>query len=191
MMRIIMSGSVVMGALASMAVAEVDGVADALSTKGVRHVTVLPHVREHTHIVTRDVTYPAATVDRAMSDQPVRPHMIELKVAQTTTWIDPDVSYTLPTHHHLDQGHSIVRAQRLFKSRNRDLTQRAHVIYGGPEKMAARTDDVKPAFILMRPDYLERKDKEQNRGMPEVPGAVPKETEKQDKKLMARADDAE
>jgi hypothetical protein len=67
-------------------------------------------------VVTNPIVNPAATVSRDLSQQPTRPDLATVRVGVTTIHIDPDRNYTDGTRNRLDQNHSLVRAQRLFKS---------------------------------------------------------------------------
>ncbi len=103
-------------------------------------------------LVQRQVAEPAAVVSRELSQQPVHPHLIELKVAQTTTYIDPAKDYQFQNGNPIDQNHSILRAQRLHAA----LNAPGVVIVRNPraaevEDQMIRADEIQPRAILQLP----------------------------------------
>jgi len=134
------------GSLASLCVAPVALAAE----PNVRVYTVEPRQHQSVQIVTRRVVEPAATVSRALSEQPVRPHMVELRIADRTTFFDPQAEHLQPRRFRIDENHTIIRAQRLANSLNaRPVT----VIYGS-DAAAERNLEPQPHIILLKPDYL-------------------------------------
>lgn len=74
-----------------------------------------------TFVIDRPVVAPAATVSRALHEQPVWPHLAEVFIfgegqSQTSTiYLDPDVDYQNQGMLELDENHFINRAQRMVR----------------------------------------------------------------------------
>lgn len=69
-------------------------------------------------VVVRPMVDYGLTLDRALSEQPARPWLTELQLANTTTiYIDPLDSYRDYAWRGIDENHSILKAKRLGLSR--------------------------------------------------------------------------
>jgi len=79
---------------------------------------LLPHVM----VIQRQIVEPAAVVSRALSEQPVHPHLIEVLLLgegqreTSTIYLDPLADYEHQGSLVLDENHFINRAQRLGRS---------------------------------------------------------------------------
>lgn len=98
-------------------------------------------------VVVRPVAAPAATVDRALAEQPVRPYLIEVRLVNTTVYLDPAVDYGRKRVGSLDEDHFILKAQRVHASLQ---PQGPRVMYP-PTPVEERAGETQPAFILHRP----------------------------------------
>jgi len=99
-------------------------------------------------VVTRPVAVPAATVSRELSQQPVHPHLIEVRYVNTTLYLDPNADYIHQGVNRIDDNHSLVKAQRLGRSlRAKGVT----VIYGSPQRAALDPMNIEPRAVIMRP----------------------------------------
>lgn len=116
--------------------------------------TIHPRLQTHVVIVQRPVVEPAATVSRALAQQPVWPHLVEVFMlgegsgGASTIYLDPDVDYENQGSMRLDRNHFINRAQRTANQLRR---RPARVIWGAQHTQPTRTPAVAPAFILERP----------------------------------------
>lgn len=112
------------------------------------------------------VVAPAATVGRALSEQPVHPWMYKVRVGSTTTLLDPLANYSDDGPGRLDENHWIPRSQREFISRHGD--QGAYVIMGRPDGRASR--QFEPLMTILKPDALR---KPGNNAPGVIPNAAP------------------
>jgi hypothetical protein len=129
------------------ATAMAEPVADEVSPSGVRIYRIDEGVDRRAAIVVRPITHPAATVSRELSEQPVRPHMIEVRVGQTTTFLDPTANYRGSRPGSLDEGHWILRSQKKAAE-----VQGTRVVYGRDHaKPTVKADPIRPSMILLRP----------------------------------------
>jgi len=111
-------------------------------------------LQTHVVIVQRPVVEPAATVGRALAQQPVWPDLVEVFLlgegsgGASTIYLHPDVDYENQGNLRLDRNHFINRAQR---SANQMRRRPARVIWGAQHTNPTSTPAVAPAFILERP----------------------------------------
>jgi hypothetical protein len=137
-------------------------VAMADSPSSVRLYTLDTGVERRAAVVERSVAVPAATVGRELSEQAVRPWMIEVRIGNTTTFLDPQADYAGDHTQHLDEGHWILRAQRTAQ----EVRSEARVIYGSDfARPQAAVDQIRPSMILLKPNLKAPRDGE----MPVVP----------------------
>ena len=114
-----------------------------------------------------------------VQDDPVHPELVQLQMGNIPIYIDPDQFYGRRTGG-IDDGHMIIRAQRAYKAMN--AQDHAYVIRrGGLYPMADRAT-ITPRAILIRPDYMQRRDGQR----PVTPAPVPK-TPKVDRGPVASA----
>jgi len=92
----------------------------------------------------------------------VYPELVQLQMGNQPIFIDPDRKYGRTTGG-IDDGHSIMRAQRAYHAMN---AGHAYVIRRGEPSMSEH-GTIMPRAILLRPDYLER------RTPPQAPEAAP------------------
>ncbi|MCE9591114.1 MAG: hypothetical protein K8S99_11380 [Planctomycetes bacterium] len=102
------------------------------------------------YVVTRDIVEPAAIVTRELSEQPVRPDLIEVRMVNTTVLLDPDADYYHQGVNPVDQNFSLLKAQRLARSL-RGYARGVTVIYGGPVRETIDVNSIKPRMIMMKP----------------------------------------
>lgn len=115
-----------------------------------------PH-RGEVGLVYNPVLVPGATVDEAVARTPALPHLIRLKMGQTTILIDPDANYRGAMPGHLDRNHSIIRAQRTWEAlrdRGAHVVRRALRVGERADTLSAQ--DIKPRAILLRPNVLDK-----------------------------------
>ncbi len=121
------------------------------------------------------VVEPAAVISRELAEQPVYPHLAQLRMDHTIIYVDPNYDYRAKRPGRLDEGHSILRAQRLYHALNRKPVE---IVTNprGHEAMHERTPT--PRAIFLRPEATPRPDKHQS----------PRVLHKSDARPMARAD---
>jgi hypothetical protein len=113
-----------------------------------------PRLQTHVVIVQRPVVEPAATVSRALAQQPVWPDLVEVFMlgegsgGASTIYLNPDVDYENQGNMRLDRNHFINRAQRTANQLRR---RPARVIWGAQHTQPTSAPAVAPAFILERP----------------------------------------
>ena len=113
-------------------------------------------------VVLRSVTQPAAVISRALSEQPVHPHLIEGRFVHTTVYLDPEKNYERTGRvGRRNPNEKLLRAQRLWKYLN---ARKAHVVYGRGHRPAVASA-IEPYMIIMKPK--ERRAPKHN--MPQVP----------------------
>lgn len=134
-------------------------------------------------VIKRPVLVPDATVSRAISETPVHPHLIEVRVNHTTVYLDPEKDYTnlRPDGRGLPEDHSLVRAHNLAMRMRAVNEQR--VFYGSDRSNGAKAALPKPRMTIIKPKPFAkpRKDRGEPENLevappspwktPEVPGA--------------------
>jgi hypothetical protein len=104
---------------------------------------------DNVRVVQRQVAAPAAVVSRDLEEQPVYTHLVELKVNNVTTYIDPKVDYVNRTGPGgLDRNHSIVRAQLVAPQESAKAT---HVVRGTGHDPRAAARVPQPVMIITKP----------------------------------------
>jgi hypothetical protein len=98
-----------------------------------------------------DAPAPAALVDRALAEQPVHPYLIEVRLVNTTVYLDPQADYQHKRVGSLDENHFILRAQRLYQSLGGEP---ARVIYGSRARRPLAGGPGGPAVVLLKPGIL-------------------------------------
>ena len=119
----------------------------------VQSLSVSPGLNESIRIYTHDrVIDPAVTIDRDLSEQPVRPYMVRVQLPGTTTYIDPAANYLHQFNDpgQIDENHWIMRAQRIANSQN---AQTVVTYYGSPRGMQGPVTFA-PHMILLRPPMM-------------------------------------
>lgn len=160
MRRMMILGCALVGALAGSAVAEVQ-IYDA-AEGWVRTRRVDPS-HSGAYLIERSVAVPAATVDRALSQQPVQPWMYEVRVGRQVTKLDSLADYNSDGPGRLDEQHWILRSQREFLARN--TYSGAYVISGSRQQPMVRRFE--PLMTIERPDGGRKP------GKPNAPGLIP------------------
>jgi len=94
----------------------------------------------------------------------VAPEVVQLQMGNQPIFVDPDRNYGRTTGG-IDDGHTIMRAQRAYHAMNKG---NAYVIRRVEMQPMADHSMIMPRAILMRPDYLER------RAPQSAPEAAPK-----------------
>lgn len=118
-------------------------------TARARAYQVDPDSVRRVQIITRQIVEPSAVVSPELSDQPVHPHLIEVRVVNLTIYLDPDADYLHQGYSSIDDKHFIIEAQRLYRSLN---AKPARVIWGRdhvtrPDPQAT----IEPIVILRAP----------------------------------------
>ncbi|MFP4145365.1 MAG: hypothetical protein ACLFV3_09490 [Phycisphaeraceae bacterium] len=120
-------------------------------------------VRRDVYVVRRPVAEPAAVVPERIAEQPVYTHLVELQVVNTPILIDPDRDFVNKYKGGLDEGHSLVEAQRIWRARQ---ARPARIIRNPAfEADSELTPRPRPSMIIDRPDLSEP----QPEPMPVVP----------------------
>jgi hypothetical protein len=96
----------------------------------------------------------------------VAPELAQLQMGNQPIFVDPDRNYGRRTGG-IDDGHSIMRAQRAYKAMTARDT--AYVIRRGELAPAMDRAMIVPRAILLRPDYLQRRAPQQ----PMAPAPTP------------------
>ncbi|MCX5662201.1 MAG: hypothetical protein NTW19_21190 [Planctomycetota bacterium] len=161
MWRTMLMGCALASGLAAAAMAEVQ----TYQPRGcwVRVTRVDPSNNSAYTVERAPAAYPAATVDRALSQQPVHPWMYQVRVGSTSTWLDPLANYNDDGPGSLDENHFIPRSQREYISRNFDT--RPYVITG--HRNAPMVTHYEPLMTILKPDALTPLPK------PNAPGVIP------------------
>lgn len=140
----------------------------------IRYTAVDLSAANPTTIVNRAVVAPAATVDRALAEQPVHPYLIEVQQpggARVT--LDPAKDYNGTPIHRLDENHWILKAQRLHSSAS---TPGVTTIGPSERPQAAALGKIEPRAILLKPGAPGNNPQQDNDG--KIP-AVPEQPEKE------------
>lgn len=125
----------------------------------VRRVALTPHHQREgsVEIVYRRVVEPAATVSRALSEQPVHPHLIKVLVGSTSITLDPYQELRRPTGG-IDENHFLRRAQRHWRDRQarpaQVIRRPAHLCECEPDEREA----IQPRAIIPVPPEHRRPD---------------------------------
>ena len=90
-----------------------------------------------------------------VKDDAMSPELVQLQMGQTPIYIDPDHDY-IRREGGLDQGHSIMRAMRAHRAMNAQDT--AYVIRREAMQPVVQDSMIMPRAILIRPDYMERRE---------------------------------
>jgi hypothetical protein len=105
-------------------------------------------------VVVRPVVAPTLILDRAVSEQPVRPWLAEVRLANTTTiYVDPQANYRPHLTRGIDRNHTILKAQRLALSRMALPARviRNHTLPVVDEQAARRDIRPRAIFRLIKP----------------------------------------
>ncbi len=106
------------------------------------------------------------TVGLLMRDDVVEPEVATLQMGGQAIYVDPDRNYIKQTGG-IDSGHSIMRAQRLYKALTAQNT--AYVIHRGKLAPVEEKKTITPRAILLRPDFMQRRTPQQ----PMTPAPAP------------------
>jgi len=118
----------------------------------------------HVEIVTRKVVEPDATVDRPLAEQPVMPHLIEVKMGTMRVLLDPQKDYhNREGAGYLDGNHSLLKAQSAAIGKR---IGKVTITRGTGSTHDA--DAPEPAMILYRWDLLEKQLQEKKADEPDV-----------------------
>lgn len=101
-------------------------------------------------VVLRQVASGAVTIDRALAETPTRPYLIEVRVNQTTVYLDPCKDYLRQGPNLIDSDQYIPRAQRLWHSL---VSSRAQLVLPRDRQVAeTRSGQLpQPRAIFMKP----------------------------------------
>lgn len=111
-----------------------------------------------------------------------RDDAVELVQNHMSVLVDPDAHYLDKRPGHMDQNHSFLRAQRLYAARHALPTR---VIRRVDAPCMQSADQIKPSFIIYKPDYMERRQRIDS-PRPMIP-SVPRPAEDQPQDLMVLA----
>ena len=121
-------------------------------------------IRTHTaRVIEQHVLDPAAAVSRELSDQPVHPYLIEVRVVNTTVWLDSEKDYIRQGFYKIDENHHIPAAHRLARSRR---APRARTSWGSYTGGSDSQRTIRPYMIFMESQF-------KNTPRPAMPLLVP------------------
>ncbi len=115
-----------------------------------------------------------------VQDNPVHPELVQLQMGNIPIHVDPDQFYGRRTGG-IDDGHMIMRAQRAYKAMN--ANDHAYVIRRDALEPTMDRHMIVPRAILIRPDYMQRRDGMQ----PMTPAPAPKSPTKVKRGTVASA----
>ncbi len=114
-----------------------------------------PH-RDAVGLIHRATIVTAATVSRDVSETPALPHLARVQYGGTTILVDPEVNYLKKRPGGLDEGHSIVRAQRTFKAVQALPARTIRRPEALRSDSGASAELPTPRAILLKPNVLDR-----------------------------------
>jgi hypothetical protein len=85
----------------------------------------------------------------------VLPGLVQLQMGNIPIYVDPDQNFGRRTGG-IDDGHMIMRAQRAYDAP--DVPDHAYVIRRGALEPMPQRNTIMPRAILIRPDYMQRRD---------------------------------
>lgn len=101
-------------------------------------------------VVLRQVAHGAVTMDRALAESPTRPYLIEVRINQTTVYLDPNKDYLRQGPHLIDSDQYIPRAQRLWHTLVRSRAQL--ILPGDRQEVETRSTKLPvPRAIFLKP----------------------------------------
>lgn len=118
-----------------------------ITRSGVQRIAIHHPRRDRVELVERRVVEPAAVVSRALSEQPVYLHEVQLDVINTPISVDLSANYTDERHGGLDDNHSIVKAQRIARSLRANQAR----VVRSPAPQQRDREDIKPIIVIPKP----------------------------------------
>ena len=100
-------------------------------------------------VIDRPVANRAATVSRALAEQPVYPYLVELKQGLITVYLDPAHDYRGQGPGRLDENNSILKALRMPRHYQRATD--AYIVTCGPIKRQPQATAIVPRAIIPMP----------------------------------------
>ncbi len=141
-------------------------------------------------VLVNPIVESAATVSRALAEQPVYPHLIEVKLrGGTTIYIDPNEDYVHQGPNPIDANSTIPRAQML----HRHLTAKPQVFRGDghqPQEAKKEMDESAPVIVIPKPAAPVKPEKPELQKVENAPEQAPSKTE-QTQATEAEAEKAE
>ncbi|MFA9479868.1 hypothetical protein ACERK3_16415 [Phycisphaerales bacterium AB-hyl4] len=125
-------------------------VAEADTPSTVQRLPIDTNRPEGPQLIRRQIVEPAAVVSRALSEQPVLPHLAEVRVGGVTVLVDPQVDYRRPTGG-IDKNHTIIRAQRLHQAAQPASPARVVRHHHADQPDPSATTRPTPRAIFLRP----------------------------------------
>ncbi|MBI1338388.1 MAG: hypothetical protein GC164_15710 [Phycisphaera sp.] len=104
-----------------------------------------------TYVINRNIVDRSSVVSRSLSEQPVRPHLIEVRVVNQTIYLDPksedfqEMLRRLPANHSIRQAFAVWSAQ---------VNNGARIVTNNPNEtgdMAMGVTNPQPLMILEKP----------------------------------------
>lgn len=127
--------------------------------------------REAVGLIFERVYVREATVDRLVSETPALPHLARVQMGSTTILVDPNIDYLSKSPGRIDENHSIIRAQRMFKAL---APNRSYVVRGLPRpESAVDVDAIRPSAIIQKPNLFDKPRKDEVDNMPMIPAPQP------------------
>lgn len=140
-------------------------------------------VKRRVWVASRPGADPAAITSRPMGLHTHTADLVAVRVVNTTIYLDPNADYTHQGEHRIDSDHTIVAAQRLYRSLN---AKPARVIRKDPShrhRVTAAAGLIVPRAVITKPSGKQPSPKAKKIQIPSVPGP-PK---KKPSRLMAYA----
>ncbi len=106
--------------------------------------------RSKVHLVDRRLVESAAVVAHDLSEQPVRPHLMELRVIGQPVYIDADSPDTREMMNELPAGHRYLKALAAWHSRQ--PYTKARVVTKAPKHQQHVAGPIEPRLIIQKPN---------------------------------------
>jgi hypothetical protein len=126
---------------------------------------------DHSHELTQIYSFQRDAVGVIAQSRSIDPNLVQLQMNNVPIYVDPDQNYYRRTGG-IDQGHSIIRAQRAYNAMAG--SDNAYVIRRGQMQPMMDRAMITPRAILIRPDYMQRREGQQPQQsipMPKTPNA--------------------
>ena len=163
--RAALIGCIAMGGMA-MTASAADGPVTVVG-RAAPGLVVPMHRQASSHTLIQISTMHRHVVGVMVQDDAVHPELVQLQMGNQPIYIDPDQNFGRITGG-IDDGHSIMRAQRAYHALSG--SDHAYVIRRGELEPMLDRAMVTPRAILLRPDYMQRRDGQR----PMTPAPMPR-----------------
>ena len=146
-------GSIALGGMA-MTASAADGPVTVVG-RSAPGLVVPMHRAPSSHKLVQISTMNRHMVGVMVQEDAVHPELVQLQMGNVPIYIDPDQNFGRRTGG-IDDGHMIMRAQRAYKAMN--AQDHAYVIRRDALEPTMERTTITPSAILIRPDYMQRRD---------------------------------